>query len=273
LIWSQDFTTYQRDHVGSHHGKDFATMNDPDVVTLTKLMRIKPGMSKKELRSCLLKGLVSPGLHFTFLKFRLRTNFLSCPNYRKVCSISYAFALLFLVAVTHQWRELVWAWLFPLIVPYQISAVLQFCSRHFWLQPKEYGEIPRDYIARLTVGRFCGEAAPSPDLTLPNALVSWSVWWFRMLCIHLFWRLFVLVNSLPEHDWHHRHPASRLWAIGPFERQRDIDAGHPAWPEYEEVWGFLNSVDLAFEMWSKLPSQAGAGPISLSDFEQTIAGM
>src|ERR1700732_1981989 len=93
LIWSQDFTTYQRDHVVSHHGKDFATMNDPDVVTLTKLMRIKPGMSKKELWSCLLRSLVSPRLHLTFLRFRLRANFSTCPNYRKVCSIFYAIGL------------------------------------------------------------------------------------------------------------------------------------------------------------------------------------
>jgi fatty acid desaturase len=273
LIWSQDFTTYQRDHVVSHHGKDFATMNDPDVVTLTKLMRIKPGMSKKELWTCLLKGLVSPRLHITFLRFRLRANFWTCPNYRKACSTCYAIGLLFLVAMTHRWGTLVWGWLFPLIVPYQISAVLQFCSRHFWLQPKGIGEVPKDHIARLTVGRFSGEPAPSSGLPLAEALLQWSVWWFRMLFIHLFWRMFVLVNSLPEHDWHHRYPASRSWATGPFERQRDIDAGHPGWPAYDEVWGFLNSVDMAFEMWSNLPKQVGSGPISLNDFEQTIASM
>ena len=273
LILAQDFTTYQTDHVTKHHGSDFATMDDPDVVTLTKLLQIEPGMSKAELWRKLWKGVFSPRLHFVFIAFRLRTNFWSCPNYRKLCSAVYLTGLVTLIALTGQWNTLVWAWVFPLVVPYQASAVLQFCSRHYWLQHKELGETSRQYIARLTVGRFSGEAAPSSEIPKAKAVWAWSAWTVKMLTYHLFWRVFVVVNSLPEHDWHHRRPASKEWAVGPYARQQDIEAGHPGWPPYEEVWGFLRSIDLAFEIFSRLPKPTASASISTDELEKTIATM
>jgi hypothetical protein len=273
MIWAQDYTTYQKDHVTKHHTSDFATLDDPDVLTLKRLLKIEPGMSKAQLWKQLGRGLVSPRLHLMFLAFRLRSNFKSCPNDRKLCSALYLAGIMALATFTGHWAVLFWAWVFPLTIPYQTSAVLQFCSRHFWLQPKEAGEGGRHFIARLTVGRFSGEAAPEANLPWGKAILAWSKWTGKMLTWHLFWRMFVLVNSLPEHDWHHRFPKGHDWAIGPYARQRDLDAGHAGWPPYEEVWGFWNSVDLAFEKFSQLPKPDQPASISDNEFEQTLSSM
>lgn len=273
MILAQDFTTYQKDHVTKHHGSDFATLDDPDVVILMKLLRIEPGMPKAELWRRLWRGLFSPRLHLLFLAFRIRANFWSCPNYRKLCSLIYFGALLLFLAFTGHWSFVLIAWVFPLTLPYQISAVLQFCSRHYWLQQKTQGEAGKHYIARLTVGRFCGEAAPANNLPKLKAAYAWIAWMANLLTCHLFWRVFVLVNSLPEHDWHHRYPAGRDWAIGPYARQRDMDSGHRGWPPYQEVWGFLNSVDVAFELFSQLPRLKRPASITKDEVQETLVTM
>jgi hypothetical protein len=72
-------------------------------------------------------------------------------------------------------------------------------------------------------------------------LVRWLV---RMVSLHLFARLFVLVGDTPCHDYHHRHPSSKEWTSYTHARHHDAKLGCPGYPiTYSECWGLFNAID------------------------------
>lgn len=122
-------------------------------------------------------------------------------------------------------------------------------------------------IARLTVGRFVGEPLPRRDLPPGPQLWAWGRWCTRLLLLHVPTRLCVLVGELCQHDWHHRHPRGD-WANAVYERQRDLAAGCPGWPEpYREVWGLGNAIDAVFAGLASLPPlpEATLSPRAVAD--------
>ena len=101
-------------------------------------------------------------------------------------------------------------------------------------------------LGRLTFGRFVGEPIPSRDLPPGQWLWAWGRWLFRVFALHIPTRLCVLPGDLCQHDFHHRHPRGD-WSNAGYERQRDLTAGCPGWPEpYREVWGLDNAIDVVF---------------------------
>jgi hypothetical protein len=64
-------------------------------------------------------------------------------------------------------------------------------------------------------------------------------------------RLTILPGPLPSHELHHRKPGQYDWRIAFYEKQRDIEAGHPDFPPYTEVWGLTHALDRVFEGMSK----------------------
>jgi hypothetical protein len=108
-------------------------------------------------------------------------------------------------------------------------------------------------LGRLTFGRFVGEPIPSRDLPPGQWLWAWGRWLFRLFALHMPTRLCVLPGDLCQHDWHHRHPRGD-WSNAGYERQRDLAAGCPGWPEpYREVWGLGHAIDMVFAGLASLP--------------------
>jgi hypothetical protein len=138
-------------------------------------------------------------------------------------------------------------------VGHHVSSLLQFTSEHRWLRVRDPAEPRRLYLARLTSGRFSGEAPPPAGLPSMHRALAWARWVARMALVHLPTRAYVLVGDLPVHDWHHRM-INRDWPDAFYARQRDLEGGCPGWPEpYTEVWGLVSAINAVFQVLSTVP--------------------
>lgn len=274
LLMVQDYEGYYHDHRELHHGKQLATLNDPDLRFLIEL-RFLPGMSPRALWRHLGRTLVSLRFHGLFLLYRLRANFVSSPRYRRALAAGFHGLLLGSVIATGNLVPFVAAWLFPLTFLYHVASLLQFLGEHQWLRVRRPDEPAQVYLARLTSGRFSGEPAPPPGLPPLESAARWTAWTIRMLTYHLFCRMFVLVADLPVHDWHHRHPSSPDWPNALYARRQDVDAGHPHWQEpYTDVWGLHNAIGAVFELFSSLgDAPRDPRPMPLPSMEEVLRSM
>ncbi|HEY6251729.1 MAG TPA: fatty acid desaturase [Candidatus Angelobacter sp.] len=253
LTLTQDFSSYQADHIGDHHSKKLATLRDPDLRLLFEL-GFQPGTNVRTLWHHLCLTLIASRFHLKLIRFRLRSNFLTARPHRRIMAVGSWAALLSFAWFHHLLLAIILAYLFPTIFLYNISALLQYLSEHQWARIKLPGETDKLHLARLTKGRFVGEPAPPADLPIPQAIVAWIRWILRMLLIHLPARIFVLVGDLPAHDWHHRAPRIQSWPDALYGRQHDIDRGCPGWPEPPtEIWGLGNAIHQLFTFWASLP--------------------
>ncbi|KYF64591.1 hypothetical protein BE11_45505 [Sorangium cellulosum] len=251
-----NFESYRHDHVIIHHSRKLATLDDPDLKFLLALGFL-PGVSREALWRRLAWTLVSPRFHAMFLMARLASNVTRAAPYRRLMALGLHAVIVVIVAAKGAWLTWLVAWVFPLTFLYHIAALLQFICEHRWLRVADPGQPAKVVLARLTAGRFMGEPAPPPGLAGVQRAWAWGRWAARMLLVHLPFRLLVMVGDLPQHDWHHRHIQARDWPNAAYARQRDIEAGHPGWPEpYSEVWGLLPAVDAVFVLLSSLPSLA-----------------
>lgn len=234
---SQNEVDYAREHLDHHRRAVFTTLQDADA-NLLYCCGLQPGQREGVLRRRLLTTLCSPRFHGWFLLVRLGSNMRRPFAWR--CFALLWIALVFVGApfAFGLLPMLLILWL-PLVVVYQMSALLQFSTEHVWLQSVEGPPCMFSYAERCH-GRFCGEAVPGHQ-GRPASLLDWCRWWSRTLFIHLPTRLCVLVGDLPAHDWHHlcgilRHDPS-TWPAGIYERQRAIDSGDGAGMEAREIWG------------------------------------
>lgn len=232
LLWATPYDRFRQDHMVHHQAT--RTERDPDVTFLLGT-GFRPGMSRPAFRRYIARTLVSPRFHLKYLWDRLRGNFV-CAPYRAVMSLAYLAALGVGLSATGAWLPWLVIWFLPVTVLFQVSSLLNYHSEHRWLQNPEEG---RKLIqARLSLGRFCGDPTPQTDgAGLIAWARAWSVWWLRLIFLHLPYRTFVLVGDLPQHDLHHRRPGSD-WSNAAFVRRDDVAAGHPGWSEgYTDVWG------------------------------------
>ena len=252
VLFISPYDQYYFEHVILHHPVEtFGTVKDPDLAFLMRL-GFKPGMSKRRLWLRLALTVFSPAFHALFFAARLRANFVGSadrPTGRGRALASYVFnaGLLSAVAYTGQWGAFLLCWIVPMTFLYQASALLQFVSEHRWLIQRQPGEPAKTYVSRMTVGRFLGSRYPAE-----GGLASKGLWSLKML-YHVLCRVAVLVQGLPDHDWHHRHPRSTEWPNSVYARQLDNDTGHKGWPdEYQEVWGINAAIDAVFDQLSSL---------------------
>jgi hypothetical protein len=89
LLTTSHFARYYQDHLRTHHGRKFATVEDPDLQFLLAL-GFRPDMSRDALWRHLYWTLVSPRFHLLFLWFRLQVNFIAAPWYRRIMAVGYA---------------------------------------------------------------------------------------------------------------------------------------------------------------------------------------
>lgn len=263
VLFIATYDQYYSDHVLLHHpAETFGTVNDPDFAFLDKL-GFKPGMTKRELWARLANTIFSPRFHLLFFAARVKANFFASGLRRRIIAYAFNAVLLTAVIVSHQWLVFLLCWFIPMTVIYHICALLQFVCEHRWLLQRQRNEPTKLHVARLTVGRFLGSAYRADGSFAEKGL------WFLKMIGHSLCRIAVLVAGLPDHDWHHRHPRSKDWPVSVYARQRDIDSGHPGWPEnYQEVWGLFTAIDAVFELLSSMPPElASVEPLAKSTVE------
>lgn len=262
LLWATPYDRFRDDHKIHHHST--RQLRDPDVQFLLGT-GFRREMLRNEFWRYLGRTLISPRYHLGYLWQRIRVNF-AAPPYRAAMSWTYAAALIAGLSATDLWLPWLLVWVFPVVVLFQFSSLINYHSEHRWPESATPGRRAR---ARLSFGRFCGEPVPVvAGATLPAR--AWLLWWLRVFVIHVPYRLFVLVGDLPQHDLHHRRPGSD-WANAAYARRDDIVAGCPGWPEgYTEVWGTARDhLDASIR---DLGEQPAPGAQALAAMERSLQG-
>jgi hypothetical protein len=251
LVCTEDADQYYEDHINLHHRKaTFATLADPTIQHLL-MLGFRPGMTNRELWRRLAWVVVSPKFHLHFLYTRLAQNLIRSAPYRRVMALVYLGSALALVAWQGSWLAFGLAVLVPLIPLYQIVALLEFLSEHAWFKAKDEGMGGRAFHVSHSWGRFNGDPLPQSGGRPAATVLAWSRWLLRLAFYHLPARILVVPGDLSQHDFHHRFPSSAHWVRAAYARQQDIDAGHPKWPEYTDVWGIAVAIDHVFTILSE----------------------
>ena len=256
----QDGEAFKQEHCRNHHNQRvFATAQDPPVQVLEGL-GFRPGMTKQALWRRAWLVFVSPRFYLAGAWSRLRCNLVSGRWRRAGFFLWAAFWLSVPAWAPNGWAILTFAFILPVIVWAQLSALLDKLGEHAWLTPADPAHGARWHHVSASWARFCASALPDPDLGPMKAIGPWAWWFVKMAFYHLPSRVFVLVGDLPNHDFHHRYPRSPDWMIAPYARQRDIDAGRDGGPPYREIWGMGAAIDAVFESISAAEPQPGRAP-------------
>jgi hypothetical protein len=117
VTFTQDFSSYQADHISDHHSQKLATIHDPDFQFLREL-GFRPGTPVSVLWKRLWWTLISPAFHGRFLWMRFKSNFLTPPLYRRLLAMAWLGSLLFFAYRYHLWTVLVLAYLVPVGILY-----------------------------------------------------------------------------------------------------------------------------------------------------------
>jgi len=251
IVCTEDADQYYEDHINLHHRKEtFATIADPTIVHLLKL-GFRPGKSVPALWRRLAITVVSPWFHAEFLATRLAQNLLRSALYRRLMALAYLGTVLALVTWQGAWLPFALAVLVPLIPLYQIVALLEFLSEHAWFKSKDTGLGGRAFHVSHSWGRFNGDPLPESGRGGLAAARDWSRWVLRLAFYHLPARILVVPGDLSQHDFHHRRPSTFEWVRAGYARQGDIDAGHPNWPAYTDVWGLGLAINRVFTILSE----------------------
>lgn len=255
----QDFQAFKEEHFDNHHRRAiFATEIDPPVQVLFGL-GFRPGMTRRQLWRRALAVFVSPKFYWQGCIARLRGNLTSGGGWRKAgFAVWVAYWLSVPFWLPHGYLVLLVAFVLPVIVLNQLSALLDKLGEHAWLTPPDPAHGNKFYTVAATSARFCGSPVPPRSLPWGAAVLAWSRWLVAMVCYHLPARLMVIVGDLPNHDFHHRYPTTSDWMIAAYARQRDIDGGDYG-PEYSEVWGMWAAVDRMFTTLSEVGPDARVG--------------
>lgn len=250
-----DFGTFKDEHFDNHHRRSvFATEIDPPVQSLFALGFL-PGMSRGALWRRAAVVFVSPVFYARGVAGRVRCN-LGRPGWWRAGFLAWAGSWL---SVPFWVPNGLWVLLLAFVVPVllfpQLSALLDRLGEHAWLTPPDPGHGHRFYTVSATSARFCGARVPEAGLPVGVAVLRWTRWVAATLLYHLPSRLTVIVGDLPNHDFHHRYPSTPDWMVAAYARQADIDGGDHG-PPYTEVWGMWSAVDRMFRSMSEAPADA-----------------
>ncbi|MBW0018504.1 MAG: fatty acid desaturase [Mycobacterium sp.] len=243
----QSFQRYSSEHISDHHAARHMTLHDPTVQAMLVTLRLRPGMTRQQMWRQIIALLCSPVFHARFARARVRSYVHGATPAERRVALSGYLLLAALLTLLHGWMFFLVAWALPLFFFFQISNVLRLCVEHTF--PAKGVEVRRGraYMAGLSNAIFLGEPVPGYELTGVRRAYAWLRWALRMALIHFPSRYLVLTGDTVVHDYHHRSPMSREWAGYLFARQRDLEAGHPGWPPYREVWGLIPAINLVLD--------------------------
>jgi len=239
------FRAFKEEHFDNHHRREiFATEADPPVQFLENL-GFRPGLSRTALWRRAWRGFTSPAFYWGGFVSRIGSN-LQTRGWRLVGFVAWVGWWLSLPFwLPHGALTLVLAFLLPVILFAQLSALLDRLGEHEWLAPRnpEFGH--RFYTVANTSARYCGAPVPARGQPAGRQLLAWLRWTALTVGYHVPARLLVIVGDLPNHDYHHRYPSTAEWTTSAYARQLDIDTG-PEGPPYREVWGMAAAIDMMF---------------------------
>lgn len=243
LLVIKDFRTYKQDHMAHHNSKKLLTTEDETSQDLAEI-GLMPGVPKHILWQRLILSFVSPFAQVRSFLNRIRLCFLSLHLIHNLCAIAFWASIISIIYYFKFLSIFIIVWIFPLTFLYHISRILRLLAEHKW--PAQ--EIMRSrgllFICVTTIAVFNGEALPGKTGRVLYDYYQISLWAVRMIFIHLFARVFVLVGDTPCHDYHHRRPSSREWSSYIDARQKDKMTGCLGYPiNYSEVWGLFNAID------------------------------
>jgi fatty acid desaturase len=242
------FADFKEEHFDNHHRREvFATEADPPVQDLLEL-GFRPELSRAALWRRAWIVFLSPAFYARGIGKRLLSNARS-----RGWRVPGVLAWLGLWVSVPFWVPnggwvLLLAFVVPVLLFAQLSALLDRLGEHEWLSPRDPALGRRFYTASSTAARFCGAPVPTSGTPAVPQAVAWVRWIAATLFYHLPSRLLVVVGDLPNHDYHHRYPSTPEWRTAAYARQRDIDTG-PEGPPYQEVWGMGAAVDNLFRSW------------------------
>ncbi len=242
------FADFKTEHFDNHHRREiFATEADPPVQFLQDL-GFRPGLTRMQLWRRAWLVFLSPVFYWRGATARLASNLRGGRWRRLAFAVWAGWWLCLPFWLPHGLLALVLAFVVPVILFAQLSALLDRLGEHEWLAPRDPELGRRFYTVANTTARFCGTPVPPASLPWGRRSVAWVRWWAATLCYHLPARLLVVVGDLPNHDYHHRYPSTPDWTTAAYARQSDIDHG-PEGPPYREVWGMGTAIDNLFRSW------------------------
>lgn len=239
----QPYDSYKQFHVYEHHGKNFSTLDDKDLSAIYKL-GFTPGKSLNQMYLNLLKVLLNPFLHLSFLVGRIKSNFIDVPIYRLIMSSIWLVSLA-LLCFNQGALFSILVIIIPFVFVYQIASILHLITEHRWVIRNKDMPVRESHLNNC-LARFCGERCPE-NFNLSN-LHLWLFWSSKHIFVHLPIRMLIVQGSLVCHDWHHRFGGEKRWYL--YAQLREIDAKklHDANEfNYVETWGFSNSLNYVFE--------------------------
>ena len=260
LLLIKDFDAYQKEHMAHHSPRRLLTADDEFLDYLRRFIGIAPGMPRGRLWRRVVISFFSPAFHARLLRARL----LSCLLPGRVSEYGLKVGFWSGVLLSGYWTgaipAMLVAWLVPATFLFQIATSLRVLAEHRFPPSEVRAARDRGFIARTTAGVFPGTAPPRPIGSRTATLVGWTVWWVKILTVHLLSREFVLVGDAPAHDYHHRHPGSRDWPNHIRARSRDRSDGCPGFPvNYIGTLGLFRAID------ENLSSLANAPPEGIAD--------
>lgn len=256
----QSIARYRSQHL-SHHGKIFSTLQDGDAVMVLRL-GFAPGKTRRELWLNLIRICLSPIFHFQFFVARLNENLILCPRYRAAMTIGW-FTILGLIGYEVGFAILFHAYILPIVLLIQIPAFVQVLCEHIYISTDLP---PRKRHLLLSNGRYCGIPLPRHSGSDARYAADLAVWALRIFFVELPARITIFQGSLPEHDWHHRHPGSRQWANGRMLREEELrtEVLERGETDFLEVWGSIEIVDRVLRSISKAQPYPELGELVLS---------
>lgn len=242
----QGAKAFRDEHFHAHHREAiFATEDDPPVQVLMSL-GMRPGMTRWELWQQALFVFLSPGFYLRGAAERIWGNLTSPPWRRVLFILWFGFWISLPLWLENGLAVLAIAFILPVVFLAQLSALLDKMGEHAWLVDRDLSYGKRHYHVSSSWARFCGRGVPIQRIGTLSGALAWGGWILSMLFYHLPARLFVLVGDLPNHDFHHRYPATPNWMVAAYARQLDIDGADPNAPPYSEVWGLFQAIDVMF---------------------------
>ncbi|RQS14482.1 fatty acid desaturase [Burkholderia sp. Bp8998] len=233
LFWTHSYADFKLDHTTHHRATRLS--EDPDTRFLNE-WGFHAGMPIESVFRRIVRTSFSPRYHALIFFERVRSSF-SGSAFKLAASLIYACIVACVLSIFHIWIYWIVLWIFPIVVLFQISMLLNILTEHRW--PPERQDRERN-LAEVCFGRFCGERVPfTSHAAFHERLRLWTVWWMRVVFIYVPYRVFVLVGDEPQHDLHHRQPMSD-WANAKFARfQLVSNAGQDKHGPYTEAWGSL----------------------------------
>jgi len=251
----QNFQAFKDEHFDSHHRREvFATLDDPPVQVLLGL-GFRPGVAKARQWRRAWQVFLSPKFYWLGFLDRARCNVLT-GTWRRAGFVAWAgFWLSTPFWLPHGVLVLLLAFVVPVILLAQLSALLDKLGEHAWLTQPNPHHASKFYTVEATSARYCGSPVPAKGTPVRTQSVAWVRWIASTLFYHLPCRLTVIVGDLPNHDYHHRYPATPDWTTAAYARQTDIDQG-PEGPPYTEVWGMGAAIGRVLGRLEEVPPDA-----------------